>query len=114
MGGDISLVSEFGKGSRFSLSLMLFRLIYIYREFVDEDKQVVGYEGEFKMLLIVDDEVSQWQLLSDIFIFFGFIVIIVSFVKEGLDKLKCYVIDFMFFDLKMFEISGWKVVELVR
>lgn len=114
MGGDISLVSELGKGSRFSLSLMLPRLTHIHRAPVDEDKQVVGYEGESKTLLTVDDEASQRQLLSDILTPLGFTVITASSAKEGLDKLKRHAIDLMFLDLKMPEISGWKAAELVR
>ena len=114
MGGDISLVSGLGEGSRFSLSLMLPRLNHIHREPVDQDKQVVGYEGESKTLLTIDDEASQRQLLSDILTPLGFTVITASSAKEGLGELKSHAIDLMFLDLKMPEISGWKAAELFR
>jgi signal transduction histidine kinase/CheY-like chemotaxis protein len=72
MGGDLKVESEQGVGSSFTVSLMLSRVDTPLPKLV-QPSPIIGYEGEPLPVMIVDDEDSHRELLTDLLQPLGFV-----------------------------------------
>lgn len=114
MGGEITLESQIGKGSIFNVKLMLPQ---IYRETQYPESQkskVLGYLGEEKTILVVDDDLNQQRLMSDLLLPIHFNVLLASNAQVGLDILNEQNIDLMILDVRMPTMNGWEMIKTVR
>ena len=73
-----------------------------------------GYLGERKSILIVDDEINQRLLMSDLLSPLGFEVLLAQDAKSGFVQLKQHKIDLLILDVRMPEVDGWQMVKQVR
>ncbi|WP_273182853.1 ATP-binding protein [Methylophaga thalassica] len=114
MGGDITLYSEPGQGSQFHLKLLLPRLSEKDSEISLEHKQIVGYEGNRKTILVIDDDLGQRQLLNDILSPIGFNVITADSAYGGMQSLTAHNVDLILLDLNMASVDGWQAARNIR
>jgi signal transduction histidine kinase/CheY-like chemotaxis protein/purine-cytosine permease-like protein len=114
MGGEISLHSIIGKGSTFTLKLMLSALRHIPNEPEYAKTKAIGYAGDSKNILIVDDDPNQSRLMFDLLSPLGFTVHIANSASDGLDMLTKHDIALVLLDVLMPEMNGWEMVKVIR
>ncbi|TAA43664.1 hybrid sensor histidine kinase/response regulator [Corallincola spongiicola] len=113
MGGNIDFKSTLEVGSEFTLSLMLPQVARPNRVKLP-DANVIGYQGDEKTLLVVDDESSQRQLMKDILEPLGFVLYQAANATEALALCQHCPVDLFLLDVAMPEISGWQLAIQLR
>jgi signal transduction histidine kinase/purine-cytosine permease-like protein/DNA-binding response OmpR family regulator len=120
MGGDISVSSQLDQGSQFKISLMLSAITQTKNQPVTLVQQpILGYQGEIKRLMVVDDDASHRQLMKAMLLPLGFEVIDVENPQRVLSELseekeKGLSIDLFMLDVSMPGMDGWELVKQLR
>lgn len=113
MGGDLSIESEFGKGSTFTVSLMLPSSREVAHQPVVADR-VIGYQGETLSLMVVDDDAVQRRLLIDTLTPLGFNVIAAADGASCLQMLEQCTPKLFMLDISMPNMTGWELAAELR
>ncbi|MDP1792166.1 MAG: response regulator, partial [Methylibium sp.] len=113
MGGELSLASEPGRGSTFSVRLYL-REVSDPGPQAEAPRQVGGYVGPRRTLLVVDDQPVQRQMLAGMLAPLGFVLREAASGSECLDSLRETVPDAILLDITMDYLDGWQTARLVR
>jgi len=114
MGGEISVKSELGKGSSFTLRLMLVQLNKSANVPESSHQLAVGYAGHRRTLLVVDDDPNQRQLMHDLLAPLGFDVVLAENGEKGLHQLAENQVDLIILDVRMPVMDGWHMLENLR
>lgn len=118
MGGDILLDSTIGEGSTFTVTVPLPQVEdqtptkIIGNE--DRYAKVVGYSGERREVLVVDDELLNREVARDFFEAFGFNVFEAENGMSALECMKERNYNFVLLDMVMPGMSGAEVVRAIR
>ena len=114
MGGELDVESKVGVGTLFKLRLFL-PSVRIEEELPELSLQMpIGYKGEKRKLLVVDNESVDRELLINILEPLGFEI------KEAASGAECLRIypefqpEIIFMDLAMPEMDGWETINLIR
>jgi len=113
MGGELLLTSTSGQGSTFSVRVYL-------NETSDPGpmrevpRQIVGYFGERRTLLVVDDQPVQRQMLAGMLMPLGFDVREAASGGECLASLHESVPDAILLDITMDDMDGWQAATRLR
>ena len=86
MGGDLKLESTEGKGSRFTVSLML-PWVQQPVSIADKPLRITGYAGQPKTIFLVDDDPVLRGFLSDLLTPLGFLILEAGHGKDCLVQL---------------------------
>jgi signal transduction histidine kinase/CheY-like chemotaxis protein/purine-cytosine permease-like protein len=113
MGGDLSIQSEFGKGSTFTVSLMLPSSREVTHQPIVADR-VIGYQGETLSLMVVDDDAVQRRLLIDTLTPLGFNVIAAADGASCLQMLEQCTPKLFMLDISMPNMTGWELAAELR
>ena len=113
MGGDIVVRSEPGKGSVFSVRLYLpeARASTVLAK---PHRDVSGYTGPVKTVLIVDNRNAERQFLATLLLPLGFRIIEASNGKECLRAARLHNPDLVLLDIAMPGIDGWETCRQLR
>ena len=113
MGGELALASTSRRGSTFSVRVYL-------AEAADPGpmrevpRQIVGYFGERRTLLVVDDQPVQRQMLAGMLMPLGFGVREAASGAECLASLHESVPDAILLDITMDDMDGWQAATRLR
>lgn len=113
MGGEIVATSTPGIGSQFKLSLFLPEPFAAPTGNADH-RQVIGYRGARRTVLLIDDHVSQIHILDSLLRGLDFVVYAASTGGEGLALAARCRPDIVLLDIELPGISGWDVAEQLR
>ncbi|MDM8565827.1 response regulator [Candidatus Halobeggiatoa sp. HSG11] len=107
MGGNISLISEFGHGSMFNITLPI-----VVTELTIKAEELL--QKEEGIVLIIDDDSVVRGLLKTYLTQLGYAVASAADGKEGLRLSKKLRPDAILLDVKMPGIDGWNVLSTLR
>jgi CheY-like chemotaxis protein/anti-sigma regulatory factor (Ser/Thr protein kinase) len=114
MGGELSVQSQPGVGSTFSVRLFLPELQAEQAAAVKPALQRTGYRGPRRCILVVDNEEADRQLLADLLQPLGFVIETAASGEAGLARLATLRPDAIFMDLAMPGIDGWETIRQLR
>jgi CheY-like chemotaxis protein len=112
MGGDVTVTSELGKGSIFVARLPLSAHQIFDTQVTQADPQSVVRGAE--CVLVIDDDSTARELISDHLRQAGFSVITASGGREGLKKAREFHPIAITLDVMMPDIDGWTVLAALR
>ncbi|HEY9799320.1 MAG TPA: ATP-binding protein [Leptolyngbyaceae cyanobacterium] len=115
MGSEIKVESTYDQGTKFWFDL--------YLPIVDSEilpksskitKNIIGYEGQIKTILIVDDVWENRSVFTNLLSPIGFKLIEASNGQEGLKQAKVCQPDLIITDLAMPEMDGFQMTKILR
>ncbi|OSQ49414.1 ATPase [Thalassospira alkalitolerans] len=113
MGGELVVQSEPGKGTCFTIRMML-------SSTGEPDKKerlyqsITGYAGPRRTILVADDDADQRALLEDTLLPLGFNVVSTTDGHACLSSIALNRPDVIILDIAMPGLSGWEVAKRVR
>ncbi|QLF71891.1 response regulator (plasmid) [Peteryoungia desertarenae] len=113
MGGDLKLSSQPGKGTRFTIRLMLSEA-QRPDDMAAPALAIAGYEGRRRTVLMADDDPTQRALMEEVLTPLGFSVVTVNDGPACLSNLALHRPDIVILDLGMPSMSGWEVARRIR
>lgn len=113
LGGELLIDSQPGRGSCFTVKLMLSRLAGAPPEAV-ADRVRSGYRGPRRRILIVDDSKAQLRVLSSFLEPLGFDVRTEASGEDALEAARGFSPDLALLDISLPGISGWDVAHELR
>ncbi|MBI1881156.1 MAG: response regulator, partial [Chloroflexi bacterium] len=114
MAGSLKVESEFGQGSIFRLELEFPALWTAGEGAQITDRRIIGYLGQRRKVLIVDDEPQNRSILVNLLAPLGFEVIEVAGGPEALAQARTYQPDVILMDLLMPKMTGFEAVQVLR
>lgn len=112
MGGDISVQSEPGRGSRFLVKLMLSEVAAPLP--LPAETQICGYVGPRRTVLVADDDPTHRDMVREILAPLGFMLF------DAIDGAECLAVaaqcqpDLFLLDISMPGLDGWQVARRLR
>lgn len=115
MGGDITCKSTLNEGSEFTLALLLPRIVKPAQESRPNQARVCGYTSSRPLnLLVVDDDLGQRRLISDLLTPLGFTVYQAENAYRAETLIAEASIDLILLDVLMPEVNGWQLAIRLR
>ena len=113
MGGELTLVSAPGQGSRFRVRLMLSEAVQALRP-APLEQRVQGFRGRRLTVLVADDDPVHRGLLQDLLSPLGFILFTASTGPDCLAMAARCQPDLLLVDIAMPGLDGWQVAARLR
>eukprot|EP01133_Synstelium_polycarpum_P009092 gene9092-10660_t len=113
MGGELRVVSELDKGTCFQVRLFLSQ-VRVPQAVVHVEHDIIGYHGERRRILVVDDHVDHRKVLSGMLTPLGFEVSQASNGQEAIRQVALLSPDLILMDLSMPTMDGWATSRMIR
>ena len=113
MGGELRVTSELDKGTCFQVRLFLSQ-VRAPQAVVHVEHDIIGYQGERRRILVVDDHVDHRKVLSGMLTPLGFEVIQASNGQDAIRQVALLAPDLILMDLSMPTLDGWETSRLIR
>jgi signal transduction histidine kinase/CheY-like chemotaxis protein len=114
MGGELTVRSQVGQGSTFTVRMVLSEVSAPARGLAVEAQHVLGYEGPRRRLLIADDDADSLGLLRHVLQPLGFDLLEATRGDDALELALHQQPDLVLLDISMPGLSGWEVAKLLR
>jgi signal transduction histidine kinase/CheY-like chemotaxis protein len=113
MGGDLAMESAKGKGTKFTLRLMLGQ-VNAHAQEGPRTETITGYEGRARSILCIDDDANQLALLRGLLVPLGFVIHSALDGTSGLALADIYRPELVLLDITMPGMKGWEVARRLR
>jgi signal transduction histidine kinase/FixJ family two-component response regulator len=115
MGSRLEVSSELGVGSVFEFGFDCgLADDWAQANAIASQKKIVGYRGDRRSILVVDDYWENRSVLKNLLEPLGFDILEASDGQEGLDQAKEHQPDLVISDLSMPVMNGWDMLEQLR
>lgn len=118
MGGDITVDTEWGRGSTFSFDIKVRRATTGERRKSQDNRRIIGFSvppnGDVYRILIVEDMVVNRQLLSGILRPIGFEICEATNGQEAIAIWETWRPHLILMDIQMPVMSGYEAIEKIR
>lgn len=115
MSGELTVTSELGKGSQFSISLPITAIQHSLTESSTKKKAIItGFTGAKKKILVIDDKWENRSVIVNLLTPLGFEIIEANNGQEGLEKLNQILPDLIMTDLVMPVMDGFEFVRQIK
>jgi nitrogen-specific signal transduction histidine kinase/DNA-binding response OmpR family regulator len=112
LGGEISVQSDAGQGTRFTVRLMLSEAADA--PIVEGLGRVVGYEGARRQVLLVDDNLEHQDVVRDLLSGIGLDIAVASDGASALARARQSRPDIAILDLSLPDMTGWELAAALR
>ncbi|HEX7858106.1 MAG TPA: ATP-binding protein [Sphingobium sp.] len=112
-GGELEVDSIVGSGATFRVRLMMGQVAGAALE-ADVGAPIIGYEGDRRSILVVDDDVHQLRLMRGLLESLGFDVAVAPNGEAGLALSETGRFDLVVLDISMPGLSGWETARRLR
>ena len=119
LGGEITVSSTVGVGTRFQARLMLAKVERPVRT-IAPARQIVGYYGPQRTIMVVDDNADHRELMREMLTPLGFDVLTAESGEACLEQVDAVPPspiarpDLFFVDIRLPGMSGWELVRAMR
>ncbi len=116
MGSEIKVKSVVDEGSSFWFDVDFATGDNDLPLFVSNESNldIVGYKGQKRSILVVDDIESNRQILVNFLVSLGFEIVEVDSGADAIKQIELHKIDLILLDLVMPEMNGWQVTRHLR
>jgi signal transduction histidine kinase/purine-cytosine permease-like protein/ActR/RegA family two-component response regulator len=113
MGGELSVTSEIGQGTRFQVRLFLSE-VRIPKAVIHVAHDIIGYHGPRRRILVVDDHIEHRQVLQGMLQPLGFEIVQAANGQDAIRQSALLLPDLILMDLAMPGMDGWETSRLIR
>ncbi len=115
MGGELQVTSEAGQGSTFWFEVQLpEHLTIIETGSFDNNSRIIGFKGESRRILVVDDEAYNRIILTELLRSIGFDIEEAGDGQDAVQKAEKCPPDMIFLDLVMPVMDGYEALKQIR
>jgi len=115
MGSEIQVKSDLGVGSIFWFEVDFpVSDEWVSSGTISEEGKIIGYHGEQKKVLVVDDRPVNRLVVSEILKPLGFLIAEAENGQEGLTQLEAFQPDLIITDIVMPEMDGYQLAQTIR
>ena len=114
MGGEIQVESQLGEGSKFFFEVELPLNGDWGQQQTVGTRNITGYEGERKKILVVDDRWENRSVILNLLEPLGFVITEAENGQEGLEKMRENLPDLVITDLAMPVMDGFAMLKQLR
>jgi len=114
MGGELQVQSAAGQGSTFSFTLPLAEASAEHLPAPADNQRILGYQGERRKILVIDDKWENRVLLVSLLLPLGFDVQEAENGQDGVQKAEEFRPDLIFMDLIMPVMDGFEATRQIR
>jgi two-component system, sensor histidine kinase len=121
MGGDVTVISEVGKGSTFTLTVPVNVVSDVNQdarhsqELINESHENDDLNGRFSgRVLVVEDSLTNQMLIKLMLEKLGFVITIAEDGFQAIDAMNGQVFDLIFMDMQMPNMNGYDATKKIR
>ncbi|NJL88930.1 MAG: response regulator [Coleofasciculaceae cyanobacterium SM2_1_6] len=114
MGGRIQVESQLGVGSKFFFELELPLAVDWQEQQIGNVGDVIGYQGDRKQILVVDDRWENRSVIMHLLEPLGFVITEAENGQDGLDKMRKSLPDLVITDIQMPVMNGFEMLKQLR
>ncbi|MEK7989692.1 MAG: response regulator, partial [Thiotrichaceae bacterium] len=114
MGSELHVESQIGQGSIFWLELALPEVSHLIKTEKINKPVAIGYEGQPRTILVVDDKKENRQVMQNLLTPLGFIITESEDGQEAVEKVQQTCPDLILMDLVMPIMDGFEATRLIR
>jgi signal transduction histidine kinase/DNA-binding response OmpR family regulator len=114
MGGQLQVASELGHGSTFWFELPLPLANLTLTQTPLSHERIVGYEGEPRKILVVDDKINNRMVFLNILEPLGFEICMAEDGQEAIEQAENWQPDLILMDMIMPNVTGFEATQMIR
>ena len=114
MGGELTLESKVGKGTRFILTLPLWTITTPKEETQEKAPETKKKDWTNKVILIAEDEESNYSFLDHVLKRTGVKILWAKNGKEAVNMVKTEKVDLILMDIRMPGMNGYEAAEVIK
>lgn len=114
MGGELTLKSEVGKGTRFIITLPMWTISSPIEEPAEDKSETKPRDWKEKVILIAEDEESNYTFLEHVLKRTGVRLLWAQNGKEAVNLAQTEKVDLILMDIRMPGMDGYEATEIIK